>query len=168
MSTLKQKEASKRWYDKNKERLSQKRKGQRGEEHRKYYLKNKEKIIEQTISWAKRNPEKVKEIQKNHRRRNPRKRLYSLIKERSLKRGLDFNLQEEDIILPQKCPYLGVEFIVGDKNYGYSVDRINNEKGYIKGNIEVICILANKMKNIASKDQLIIFAKNILRKYEEL
>ena len=47
-----------------------------------------------------------------------------------------------------------------------SVDRIDAKKGYIKGNIEIISYKANRMKNNANTEELIIFAKNILKIYE--
>ena len=43
-----------------------------------------------------------------------------------------------------------------------SLDRIDNEKGYIKGNIQVITNKANSMKNCATLDELKVFCKNML------
>ena len=43
-----------------------------------------------------------------------------------------------------------------------TVDRIDNSKGYIKGNVMVISRLANAMKNEASFEELEIFSKNII------
>lgn len=160
--------ASKKWYEKNKEVISEKRKGNRHEEHLSYYQKNKETIIKATKEWAKKNPEKVKEIQKKSRSSNDKRRLFNLIKNRSKNKYIDFNLTIDDIIIPEVCPYLNTNFIYGDSNKGMSVDRIDNTKGYIKGNIEVISIQANRMKNIASIEELKIFAKNILIKYEDI
>jgi len=87
-------------------------------------------------------------------------------KESSKKRNWDFNLEVDDIIIPKKCPYLGVELFFGIENVGnynyYSIDRIDSTKGYVKGNVQIISHLANTMKNNATSEQLITFAKNIL------
>ena len=79
--------------------------------------------------------------------------------------GIDFNIELEDIILPVKCPVLDIEFVKGTKGdyqRTYSLDRIDNSKGYIKGNIWVISCLANTMKSSASIEQLLTFCSNIL------
>jgi hypothetical protein len=83
------------------------------------------------------------------------------------KRKLDFNLELSDIIVPQFCCYLGVELLYEPDQYReqhyFTVDRIDSAQGYIKGNIQVICKLANTMKNNATHEQLISFAKKILK-----
>lgn len=94
-----------------------------------------------------------------------RKKLY-LAKQRADKLGLEFNLELSDIIIPEVCPYLEIPFIKGTKEEKwstYSIDRIDPTKGYIKGNVQIISYLANTMKNKASKEQLVTFAKNILK-----
>lgn len=91
---------------------------------------------------------------------------------RATQRGLDFDLTVEDIVIPDKCPYLDLHFsemfgknkeIRGD--FLPTLDRIDNTKGYVKGNVEVISRLANTMKNKATKEQLICFATHVLETY---
>lgn len=87
-------------------------------------------------------------------------------KQRAEKYGYEFNIEESDIIIPSICPILEVPIVLGSKdNYEYtpSLDRIDNSKGYIKGNIQIISKKANSMKNSASLKELRCFCKNILR-----
>lgn len=101
---------------------------------------------------------------------NSQKHLWSSAKYRATKKGLEFNLDVSDIIIPKFCPYLETE-LTSDKLRGHldthmSVDRIDSSKGYIKGNIEIISYKANAMKQDATKEQLITFAKNILQRFD--
>lgn len=87
-------------------------------------------------------------------------------RKRAEKYNLEFNLEYSDIIIPEKCPILEVPLELGTKNnyeYTPSIDRIDNSKGYIKGNIQIISKKANSMKNLASLEELKIFCTNILR-----
>jgi len=80
------------------------------------------------------------------------------------RRNLKFNIEYTDIILPKKCPLL--EKPLNYKGnfqdpYYPTLDRIDNTKGYIKGNIMVLSRLANSMKNSACLNELELFSKNI-------
>jgi hypothetical protein len=64
-------------------------------------------------------------------------------------------------IAPEKCPVFGEKFT--DRGAGYSkwapsIDKINPELGYVRGNIQVISMLANCMKRDATPEQLCMFA----------
>lgn len=114
------------------------------------------------------NNEKVKKIRRNsYRNTPPHLKVFYQSRSRAKTRNIEFNIQPEDIIVPTICPYLKVPFIIGTKeNYQYthSLDRINNDKGYIKGNVEVISKKANSMKNNATNEELISFALEIIRR----
>ena len=71
-------------------------------------------------------------------------------------------MSTDDLVIPDKCPILNKPFILHDKKYTYSIDRIDNSKGYIKGNICIISRLANMMKNWATNEELITFSENIV------
>jgi hypothetical protein len=82
------------------------------------------------------------------------KKIYHRLKSRSKLKNLEFNLELSDIIIPNKCPVFNIPFIYGDKNWTYSVDRIDNSKGYIKGNIIIISNRANRLKGDFSIEEL--------------
>lgn len=96
-----------------------------------------------------------------------RGRMLNRAKERSKKSGLECKISKEDIVIPEFCPILGIKLEFkkgspgGHKN-SPSLDRIDNSKGYIKGNIRVISHLANQMKSYANNEELLIFAKWII------
>lgn len=80
---------------------------------------------------------------------NPAKYLIQSAKSRAKKKGLEFNLEESDIIIPAVCPVLGIPLtmrIDGEKNSSPSLDRIDSSKGYIKGNVQVMSWRANNLK----------------------
>jgi len=101
----------------------------------------------------------------------PKHRLWYRAKKSSYHKNYsyDFNIEIDDIVIPDKCPYLNIPLStdIKDKNkdHYYSIDRIDSDKGYVKGNIQVISLLANTMKNKSTQEQLITFAKNVLLFY---
>lgn len=100
----------------------------------------------------------------------PEIRLFSSARARAKNANLEFSISLEDIIIPENCPLTGEKLntIIGmGLNWNApSVDRIDNSKGYIKGNVWIISRLANTMKSIANKLQLKIFCENTLKLIE--
>ena len=72
------------------------------------------------------------------------------------RRNLEFSLTVDDIIIPEKCPILGITLdqTGEDVNARISVDRMNNELGYVPGNICVISNKANTCKRDLTIEQL--------------
>lgn len=48
-----------------------------------------------------------------------------------------------------------------NKDFSYSLDRIDSSKGYIKGNVWVIPFKANRIKSDATLEELELIAKNL-------
>ena len=85
-------------------------------------------------------------------------------KVRALKRDLEFNIGVEDFDLPEKCPLLNISLTCNldkAKDNSYSLDRIDNSKGYIKGNVWIISNKANRLKGDASLEELEFLTKNL-------
>lgn len=71
----------------------------------------------------------------------------SKIRNSAKKRGLEFNLAEYPPI-PSHCPILGIPILMrGHRDFRPSVDRVDNTKGYIPGNVRVVSARANRMKS---------------------
>ena len=89
--------------------------------------------------------------------RDKRKVLYNAAKKRAKDKNLEFSITLDDIVIPERCPILNIhlEFNQGKaKDNSYSIDRIDSQKGYIKGNIQIISFKANTIKNNASLQEI--------------
>ncbi len=85
------------------------------------------------------------------------------------KRYLDFQyLKELYDCQNGKCAISGVEmtYEVGSGHVltNISVDRINSEKGYEKGNIQLLCRVVNQMKSNMTDSELISWCKLIVER----
>lgn len=87
----------------------------------------------------------------------PERSLHRLAQKRSVQRGTLFTLRPEDIKIPKRCPVLGIELRVGNrelKDNSPTLDEIIPGKGYIKGNVRVISWRANRLKSDASLEEI--------------
>lgn len=81
-------------------------------------------------------------------------------KSRAKKKGLPFNLERNDIIIPETCPVLPwITLTLAPREEtrlttSPSLDRIKPELGYVKGNVRVISGRANMLKNNATVQEL--------------
>jgi hypothetical protein len=80
-------------------------------------------------------------------------RLWNSARGRSKKKGLDFNIEVSDIVIPAQCPVFGTPF---SRNtwYAASLDRIDPKQGYVKGNVQIMSRRANMLKNDATVEEL--------------
>lgn len=108
--------------------------------------------------FEKRNPEKVKANRALMNSRAPQ-RILSRVKSRAKRNGIPFNLEVSDIVIPDRCPVLGIPIVQNQGRQGYfpdsaSVDRIVPELGYVKGNVRVISQRANQLKSDATLEEM--------------
>jgi hypothetical protein len=114
-----------------------------------YRKNNKEKIITKNKKWYE-SSRKVKFTE------DPQHYLWYVARTRSRQKGTEFTISKEDVIIPEFCPILNIVLSKGD---GYlpnamSLDRVDNDKGYIPGNVRVISRRANLMKSSLTLDVL--------------
>lgn len=70
-------------------------------------------------------------------------------------------------IAPSKCPVFNRKFVergAGFSPWSPSIDKIDPRLGYVRGNIQVISMMANAMKRNATPAQLRQFAEWVLNK----
>jgi len=106
------------------------------------------------------------------RRNNPKyakRHSFEGARKRALERDIGFNITLEDLEFPDTCPVLGIQLEHGNKDWktSPSIDRIDNSKGYVKGNVIVVSSLANSIKNCATWQQVMTVAE-FYRDLEEL
>lgn len=132
---------------------------------RKVYLESRRDRDRQLANESRaKNRDRVNTVHKAWCTNNRENYMYKQAKSRAKRKGIDFTIEISDIIIPENCPILGIKLIMGTKDdyqSSPSLDRVDTTKGYIKGNVQVISSLANTMKNCATKEQLLLFCKNI-------
>lgn len=139
------------YYQKTKEQNKEKK----NKISREYYYKHKERLTE-----------KRKEKYKN----KIEYYLWLGARSRAKRKNIPFSITVNDIILPEKCPLLGITLCVNSNSYqnsSYSLDRIDNTKGYTKDNIWVISNRANSLKKDASLEELLLLVTNLQKALDD-
>jgi hypothetical protein len=135
--------------------------------------KNKLRQKELRLKKKEENPEKYKQYladKKKYREENKQKYMFLSSRSRARYANIPYNLTEDDIIIPEYCPILGMklEFVERNNNLNSpSIDKIIPELGYVKGNVRVISRKANMMKLNCNFEELKTFSKNILKYIED-
>ncbi len=107
---------------------------------------------------------RYRETEDNYRIKAQREKLVANARKRAKDRGLDFDISVEALDWPEICPALGVRIayasktVRGVQKYGPSLDRVDNAKGYVVGNVRVISLRANVLKRDATPDELMALA----------
>lgn len=115
------------------------------------------------------------ERNKDYHQKNPLQFMLVAAKARAKRKKIQFSLTQDDLSLPDICPILGIPLKISrakrnkskkglSRENSPSLDRINNSKGYVKGNVIVVSYKANTIKNNATLKEL----KKIVSFYERL
>lgn len=84
-------------------------------------------------------------------RKNPAWGMWRRAKARSAKKGWYFSIKIEHLLpLPKICPVLGIRLRISkgpQDPQAYSLDRIDNKKEYVIGNVVVMSYKGNRLKN---------------------
>lgn len=92
----------------------------------------------------------------------PREIMFRGAKARARKKGIQFDLSLEEVPeIPNTCPILGLFLLRGCGSFiseSPTLDRINPELGYTKGNVRIISHRANRLKSNSNSDDM----RNIL------
>lgn len=110
---------------------------------------------------------------KDLRTNDPAKYYLKVVKDRSRKKGLEFDLDYEWIkekfdngvceISGERLDFTYTPGTTGNSAYSEftpSIDRIDSSRGYLKENCQVVCIWINRAKGISSMEE---FEKNVLK-----
>ena len=96
--------------------------------------------------------------------KTPEQTMLARSKSRARKKGFEHNIDLSDIHIPEKCPLLDIPLTVADNcasDNSPSLDRIDPNKGYVKGNVWVISNKANSIKNNATSEELLLIATRL-------
>lgn len=119
------------------------------ESKRRYYRNNRAKIQERRLAYYQANP--MSQAIRNAR-------------SRAKKKGWDFNIDINDLVIPSYCPVLGMKLKISKglhTSNSPSIDRIDPKKGYVKGNVRVISLRANLLRSDASIEECKLILKDL-------
>ena len=119
--------------------------------------------VEHMREYYRRKPEQYRRLISRARARkaeNPASNMWLRSRQGAKRRGLEFTISVGDLEpLPSHCPILGLPLDYAVKGRtpqpnAASVDRVDNDLGYVPGNVRVISFRANSIKSNATLDEL--------------
>jgi len=104
-----------------------------------------------------------KEAHKRWYSKNKKDKTWSIIRHiknvrnRAIRSGTEFNIEYTDLEWPDICPVLGIPIYYTSNTSRWntpSLDRIDSNLGYIKGNVVVVSMRANSLKCDIQPDEV--------------
>lgn len=123
--------------------------------HQDWSAKNKEHLKEYRSQPHVR--EQQREASRRYRTNNPVGKMLAIAKQAAKRKGIPFDLTKDDVVIPEFCPALGI-LLHKKERLGPntpSLDRIVPALGYVKGNVIVVSLLANRIKTDATAEQIL-------------
>lgn len=117
---------------------------------------NKEYMSNYKMEWIKNNKDKTKNSYQRAKLNNPLRFIFTQSKYRAKQKNIEFSIKKEDIVYNDVCPVFGTPIAVSKDLYSAnspSLDRIDNTKGYMPGNVKVISYRANVIKNSGNAEE---------------
>lgn len=178
------KEYLRQWREKNLESIKEKQKAyvertkdRRAAANKSRYELKKDSIQAAQLEYRKANRDKLRDYAKAYANANraavrakskeryaatrttkAKERLLAGAKDRAKIRGLEFDLQINDVSWPSTCPVLGIALTYngqdGGKDSRASLDRKDPSLGYTKDNVRIISMRANRIKSDATAEEL--------------
>ena len=111
--------------------------------------------------------ERKQEYQRAHLRNN----MLNQARYRAKQSQSDFTITLDDIVVPEFCPYLGIKLEQargkGPRYGSPTLDRIDNSKGYVAGNVEVISYRMNALKRDLTLREMELVGKAYLERVKK-
>ena len=129
---------------------------------RAWYAKNTLRHAAIQRKWRQKNRLQSNTYYRQYMRNNPERALLYAARKRANRSGLECTISQADIVIPARCPVFGfpLRWAVGRATEGSpTLDRINNARGYIPGNVMVVSARANRLKSDATPEELHLIAK---------
>lgn len=130
---------------------------------RRRYRADPEKAREQKRRYRAANLAKVKAAHRRWYVEHPVNAMLANAKARAKVKGLLFSLKVSDIKIPDTCPLLEIPMAQGEgavHDGSPALDRIDNTKGYVPGNVQVISWRANTLKRDATLGEFQTIVRN--------
>lgn len=131
-----------------------------------YGVRNRDKIVEYARRYRMDHPDRCRAAFAKMREKHPERVMFNAAKARAKSRSVTFSISVSDISIPARCPALGIPLrrAKGVRNDNSpTLDRIDPRRGYVPGNVCVISYRANRIKNDATREELVSIAKYLSR-----
>jgi hypothetical protein len=161
-------------YQTNKTELQQKERYQAADKEalreyiRKYRSKHREKLVAYSKEYWRANKSRLSSEANNKYHSDLAHSLWVGAKVRAKRLSIPFTLSEQDVVIPELCPTLGIPLVSGKgrtTQNSPTIDRLFPDLGYVPGNISVISRFANTIKQDATDPEDLL---RIARFYEGL